>query len=486
MVGAHHNPEKEGLAKRLNIFCLFIAITVVAVFPLKKEIWYDETVSVLCSKGISHDSPALFANTNVLHAAQINDFNNVADVFHATVVDNGNSFIYNLTLHWYTELFGNSLFAYTSFSRLLAIATLLAFFVLCKQLFKNSIFTSVAILLLASDNDFMGMSHEIRAYSMGIFFVTMAAVQMYRFIHSPEKTKYLLYTGLFSAAAILSHFLAVYVVIGFVIALVFIRRMAIFSLENLLAVLVPVGILALYFLYAVPGLQHMSIQNHAIQESTTAPFSLAHVSDRSARFMALNFKTVFPAFFNNPIVSYASVLFVIALYITGIKCATNRTSRRGIHLLFILGICSSLFLAALSIRSQHYTSLYYRYYSFGIPFSCLFIAFVLYVISWNSKIHKLIKAGLVVIVLVPSVTLFAIGLINAKPALKYNHAAIARQIEIGHLGKISVPTWHDAMLVHSFLANGYKIDYFRNPEAQYFILYKADANETAPVVKDEH
>ena len=160
-----------------------MAIIIVLILPLKKEIWYDETVSVLCARGISHDAPMLFANTNVVSSVALAQLNTPANVFNATVNDNANSFLYNICLHWYTAVAGNSITSYMLFSKLLAIATLIAFYFLCGLFFgRGSPFTSVAIMLLAIDIDFIGMSHEIRAYQMGILFVTLAAIYFYKFI----------------------------------------------------------------------------------------------------------------------------------------------------------------------------------------------------------------------------------------------------------------------------------------------------------------
>ncbi len=134
-----------GIAKKINIFCLLAAVAAVLILPLRKEIWYDETVSMLCSKGINHDSPALMGNTTTMNSATLEQMNTLGNVYKATVLDNANSFVYNMKLHYFTMLFGNSIAVYMLFSKLCAIVTLLAFFALCRLVFKDSIFTAVAI-----------------------------------------------------------------------------------------------------------------------------------------------------------------------------------------------------------------------------------------------------------------------------------------------------------------------------------------------------
>ena len=89
----------SGLAKKINIFCLLAAIIAVLLLPLKKEIWYDETISMQCSKGISSDAPSLFANTNTTNSETLAGLNTAGNVFNATVLDNGNSYLFNIGLH---------------------------------------------------------------------------------------------------------------------------------------------------------------------------------------------------------------------------------------------------------------------------------------------------------------------------------------------------------------------------------------------------
>jgi len=476
--------SNSGAARYIHIVCLLAGILLVLMLPLKKEIWYDETVSILCAKGISHDAPALFAHTNTVSSATLAGLNTTRQVLDATVNDNANSFVYNLLLHGYTRIAGNSLQAYTWFSKLVSVATLLAFFFLCNQFFEQKTWTGLAIILLATDTDFLGMSHEIRAYALGIFQVTMASVYFYRYLFQAAKPASLLWAGLFSAAAFLTHFLAVYVLLGWLAALVFSRKSKLFTPVNGVFLLVPVAIIALFFGYAYPGLQTMSRQNHDIQLKTMAAgFSNVEVFFRCLKFMAINAKVVFPAFAGSRPVIVASFVLLIAMYIAAVKSTADRTERFRLHLLFWLSAGNSLFLAALCIKSHHYTALYFRYFSFCLPFCSLFAAYALYVFYRNSKIPKAVTAGATALLLLPSLVLFASSVYKSHAVLKYNHPWVAQMITRGHINRIEVPEWRDAFLVNSFLPGSYKIDYFRNPAATDFTLYQADSATRVPVIR---
>ena len=460
---------KYHISKWINLFSLLVCIFLVVILPFRKEVWYDETVSVLISKGIDHGTPSLFANVDSLSSPEITVLNTPANVFHATVIDNGNSFVYNLGLHWFTSLFGNSIGSYMFFSKLSSIGALLAFFVLCGLVFGESLFTTLALVLFTTDNIFIGMSHEVRAYSMGIFFVTLAAIYCYRFMYVREKPRYLLLLTLFSVCAILSHFLSVYEIALFFSALLIRKKSILFSRQNLLAIIAPLCLLVLFFAFAYSGLQNMNKQNDVFyKKQITLGFSYIEVLFRSLKFTAINFKVFFPAFKENRLVIMVSAITVIAGYFMGLRIARQKSEKRNLNLFFALGISGSIFLALLSFKSHHYTSLYYRYYSFCTPFTAIFVAYLCSIFMQNLAINKLLKIIVVCIALLPGLFLFSINFRNARPATDYNHIAVARAIVNEKATRIIVPKWDDALLLQSLLPAGYKIKYYRNPKATDF------------------
>lgn len=477
--------RSDGVVRKLNIFCLLAAIAIVLVLPFKKEVWYDETVSILCSKGISHDSQNIFASVNTLSCTAIDSMNTAKNVFNATLVDNGNSFLYNIGLHWFTLFFGNSVAVYMLFSKFCAIAALIALFVLCDLFFNKNPFTALAVILLATDIGFVAMSHEIRAYSMGILFVTLAAIYFYKYLFVGERPIWLFLVSLFSVAALLSHFLTVYIILVFLFALLFYKYKTLFSAKNILAMFLPVGIFAVYFYFSYTGISTMNMQNHAIQEKfNSSDFSVSEVIFRSMKIMAINFKVAFPAFRDNRILFLTSFLFVLFLYVAGIKAAITATDKRNLRLLFIPGVFSSIFLVLLSLKSHHYASLYFRYYSFGLPFSSLFVAYLLYVLYKHPGIHNIVKTGLSVLIFIPACALFVIAVKNDNPPVEYSHVAVADEIVKNKVVKIDVPSWRDAFLLQSVLPKGYKIDYFRSASPD-FMLYTAGGTEKMPVIRED-
>lgn len=473
----------SSLIKKINLFCLLLAIIMVLFIPVKKEIWYDETVSILCSKGISHDSPALFANTPTISSATLEQMNTAKNVFDATVVDNANSFLFNIGLHWFTALFGNHISVYVLFSQLCGIAALLAFFMLCNLVFGSSLFTSLALMLLVTDSDFMGMAHEIRAYAMGILFVTLAAAYFYKFLFEEDRPAFLLFAGLFAVAAVLSHFLSVYIILVLLSGLLIVKKGALLSVKNIPALLVPVCLVGIFFWFAIAGLQVMNTQNKQILQRS-AGFSYAEVVTRAMKFTAINFKVVFPAFWSRVPSIFVSFLFIVLIYFFSIREAVDGREKRNLRLFFALGISSSIFLAFLCLKSHHYTAIYYRYFSFSIPFTCLFMSYALYVLFRSPRINDVVRGILFSVIVIPVCTLFVLVIRRGHPQVKYNHSTVADEIVMGNVQKMEVPEWGDAFLVNSFLPRGYKIDYVLNPASPNFTLFKGSSAESILVVKN--
>jgi hypothetical protein len=203
----------------------------------------------------------------------------------------------------------------------------------------------------------------------------------------------------------------------------------------------------------------------------------------SMKFTDVNFKVVLPAFKDAKALVAISFLIVAGIYAAALKMSASKEDKRNLNLLFILGISSTVFLALLSIKSQHYTALYSRYYSFSIPFSALFIAYALKVFFTNPGFNKLIAGAVTAIVVLPCVTVYLLGIIKNKPELKYNHLAIAKTIVNNNIAQVEVPDWNEAFLVNGFMPAGYKVEYLLNRSSPDFVLHKASGIEKVPLVR---
>lgn len=460
------------LAGRLNLFSLFAAIVALCAFPQEKEIWYDETVSMLISKGIGHDTPTRFAKTDSTSAATLQQLNAPRNVYRATVKDMGNSFPYNMALHWFTRQFGNSINVYTLFSRLCGVATVIAFYSLAKLLFGGSVFTSLAIILLATDPTFVLLSYEIRAYSMGTLFIVLGGIYLYRFMYLNRRPLELFVAGLLCAAAVLTHFLSVYVILVFAAWIVLTARARLLSWRSLTATAVPILLVAAYVYLSFGVFANMRIENEAIRGRMETPFALSEVLYRSAQLMASDFRVVFSAFRSTGPLILFSFLLVLILYVGAVRVATDRDRKR-LHLLFALGASGTVLFAFLSVTAGHYSFLYHRYHSFGIPFACLFTAYAIGVLVGNPTARRPLQVAGLCVVILPCIALYASLIRNYRPPQRYSHVVVAREIASDGIGRVVVPEWRDAFLLHALLPNGHQIRYVRNERLPHFVLVDA-------------
>jgi hypothetical protein len=464
----------------INLGVLVIAIVYTLFFLPDKKIWYDETVSVLCSKGIPR-TVTPFDSLSVFTSAQVQTLNTPAHVFNATVVDNSNSFIYNIFLHWFTLLAGNDIDTYVLFSKLLAAMTLVALYFFGRKVLSNSIFISLALLFLTADPVFSGMATEIRAYMMGMFFAILSCWFFYKYMYEEETAGSLFWFSFFSLCMLLSHFLSAYLVMALGLILVVKKGAKLFNGKNIVAVLMPLAMFALFLFLAADGFKVMDKQNSKIATKALTAFGYGEVANSFMKFSALNFKAVYPAFVSLSILYAISFLLVLAAFITGRKLANSPIQKERFNILFVLGLSATLFMAAISLYVKHTTAFYLRYFSFSVPFCCLFAAMFLHVL-FASKIRKLISYMVMFIVVVP-VLYLAYGNSKTVAQLKYSHIDVARLIEKESLTDVEVPTAQDAYLINCFLRNNRNVTYHVIADATKFIVYKGQVKHDIVLVR---
>lgn len=473
-----------GVIKTINILVLLAVIAIIAWLPAHKEVWYDETISMMCSKGI-RNNPDLLSDSTHLTSRFIEQFNNSKDVFGATVTDNANSWLYNQLLHWTTCIAGNTFSAYMLLSRVCTIVAFLFFYLLCEQLWGSSLLTSVAIALLAFDVDFLGMSHEIRAYSMAGMFACISGYYFVRYLKDGFTVRRLFLIVLLSSAMVLSHFLTVYIVLLYALGLLVYGFRQVFTVRSVVAILVAILPVALFFLSAWQGLQVMSQQNAKIaQLHAGVGFSAMHVIWQSLRFVSLNFKLPLAAFGNIHWVSMGVFLALCGLFIVALRTGQG-VQKRIVVFLFLLGGSSTAFLAFLCFKSGHYTALYYRYHTFAIPFAVLFTVYALYILGTSRKSMQYVQYLVLVVSVSLSGYLFILGL-KSPAYLKYNHFAIAASIMEHNVHEVSLPSWRDAWLIQCRLSRGYELNYHKMPNTTSFVFDIDGKRQDIPVIAKDN
>ncbi len=468
--------NKKSLSEVFCFAALFVGLLLIFLLPLEKDIWYDESISVLCSKGISYETSLAFTGRDTVTAGEISRYNTFLDVYVATVRDNANSFLYNVGLHWFTGIFGNSLGIYVLFSKLLAAITLLVSFQLARMLMGYHPLTGIATLLLMFDGIFLGMSHEVRAYIMGMLFAALTGLSVLKCITTGISPRRLLTASLWAVAAILCHFLSVYVILSLFAFVLVIGWRRLFTVANIAAVAIPVLLLGVYFYLSLDGLKVMQGQNDTIAAKvadTGHQATLGVVLTETLRLAALDFKLQLVSFAGNSLlIITCSFALVLLLFIWSLKVARTREVRINLLFLFCAGISGSLFLAFLCLRSGHLTAIYGRYHSFCIPFATLFSAYALFVLFQNvrgsSRYAVFTFAALIII---PCTVYFVKIAQDRSVDAKYNQYKVAAAVIAQKADRVVVPHVRHAFLIQSFMPSGIELSYIIDAQATQYTLF---------------
>ena len=475
--------RQAATARWINIIVLVAAIAVYLFHPLKRFIWYDETVSVWCAKGITYDTKTQFGQATEISSRQISQLNDHHHVLAATIADNSNSYLYNMGLHYFTYLTGNHLNNYFMYSRLCGIAALIALFLLCRQLWGNSWHTSAAVILLMTDMVFWGMSNEIRTYAMGAFFVTLAGLYYFRY-RDRHRSSDLLWFGLSCCGALICHYFAIYAIAIPVLALLINERNKLLNKNNLYAILIPFGIIIAYVIVAYEGFLPKHMHTMILNNKDAQTFSIAEVGRLFMKHTAMNFKMVITRAKDSLAIVSIAFLFIILVYVYGIKSLkNNKKEKNTIHLLFTSGISAGIFLMALSIKNHTYAPFYYRYFIFSLPFCSVFVVAACKSIAENA--NKAIGYSVLLLLTGSTVGMWLKEHNKLDSKGNYNHYLIAEKIVKDHVTRVSVPDWDDALLLNCFLPNDYLVTYALHTDKQTFILTHDNTTEEVPVLHNE-
>ena len=132
-----------------------------------------------------------------------------------------NSGLYFLLLKLWLPL-GDGEFAVRALSVLPSVATLPVLYALGRRLFGVRT-ALLAAFLLAVNASHIRYAQEARGYSLAVFFVTLASLQLVRFVQRPSRGDWLGYV-LAGALAVYSHFFAALVLAAHAVSLLWLRR----------------------------------------------------------------------------------------------------------------------------------------------------------------------------------------------------------------------------------------------------------------------
>ncbi len=465
---------ETGIAKRVNLFVLVACVVLTVALCPKKQLYFDEPFQIMCSHGITLGNVEQFTNMGTFTSADLNKENTFHNVFML-----GADSIHYVMLHYLNLAFGNDLRVDVYFSVFWGILTLIAFYVLCRKIIGDNIYTSVALVLFFTDILFLNQTYSIRHYIMSLFVAIISGIYFFKYLFEEKSFKNLLWLGIWCALGIISHYFTIYIIVVYPVAILLEEKAKFFTGKKILALAIPVVLLLVYFQFHWNPLQSSDYYNHYIKTNRVKvdhSVSIADAFSLLLKSVAVNFQVYYPLFRDKALVRIGSFLLVIALYVIGIwKLVPEKEDRKKYHLLFALGIFSSLFVTVMAVKTKNNMLFSYRYFLFSIPFCVLFVTMFIKNLC-ASKLNIVLNVAIVALLVAPGFYKFiAAHRGHYDNGLECNQLVAVDEIVKKGLHKMDVPRTEDAVFINSMLPANYNMTYTLQTQTDSATLYDNDA-----------
>jgi len=469
----------------INISTVFLCIILLFVFFPKKTLNYDEPFQIMCSHGIGNSVIHKFDSSTLITAQELSKENTFKNVF----LEGGDSIHYVL-LHYFTAIAGNGLQSYVLFSVLWTIGTIIAFYFMCRVLFKDSLVVSIAIICLFFNMIFDSQIYVIRHYMSGVFFITMAGIYFFKYIFDRNSIGNFIMLLVFCFLSFISHYFTVFIIAGFGLVILARERLKFFNRNNIVAFLVAFGLLLLYYSVHSNPLVGMQVQrNYAtkfvMNQQNQSIFS---ISSLFMRYFSISFGMLFTVLKDVFWVRFLSFFVVIAsFFYAGIRLIKDKPALSRVSILFVVAVCNPLFILLLVLLSRVTLLFTYRYFIFGVPFCMAYVAFIMKYIFDSKKLKYSVQYIVVVLFLAPSLIEFV--LLHSRPVVgpACNHYQVINDIVKNDVHRIDVPGTVDAVFINCMLPENYDIKYYIKPGTSDAVLYRGASEklEEIPLIKND-
>ncbi len=483
-------PALNNAQKAFAIFSFFLALILRVVSIDTHSIWFDEKTSVLVSQGIKYSNPTF--QDSVVSLSQFHDKNTLTNVIQASIDDNGNSILYNLTLHFWVELFGTTDTAVRSLSVVFSMLSLLLIFLFTLKHFEYKL-ALIVLLLLCVNPLSVTYADEARSYSMAVFFTSAATFLFYELFIKKNRSvnvgAILLY-GLFCGCSLLTHYLTAYMFIAHaILALLFIRDIKswmYFSFGGICAL----GIFALWmFNGGTEGLKIMSFQTAVYAEMAASykpgdntfvmPFTIGNWITGMIQVWLYEFGNGLQSFFR---IRQIMILLLLPLALIVFSFWKNKEHKKTIIFLSVIMFTQTLFATFLAINSGHTISFQPLYANFAAPHAILLLGISLLYISQK---HSKIGYGIIAIQLcISSYSLAGFYQDLPKKREPNPYLEIAQSIEEGNTLEIVCPKWEDAQMLSLYLPKEKNYTFKINSTESEFIELIKNGSSVSFNVKD--
>jgi 4-amino-4-deoxy-L-arabinose transferase-like glycosyltransferase len=437
----------------------------------RKQLYFDEPFQIMCSHGITLGNVQQFTDKGTFTSADLNKENTFHNVFML-----GADSIHYPMLHYLNLAFGNDLNVAVYFSVFWGLLCLLAFYVLCRKVIGDNIYTSVALILFFTDILFLNQAYSIRHYIMSLFVTLMSGIYFFKYMFEEKSFKNLLWMAIWCATGIISHYFTIYIIMVYPVAILAEEKAKFFTWKKIVAVAIPIVFLLVYFQFHWNPFQSTAYYQHYIKTQHIKINNDIGFRPAVAQFMrsvAVNFQVYYPLFRDNMAVRLGSVLIVLLVYFIGLwKLVPGTDERKKFHLLFALGILSSFFITVMAVKTKNNMLFSYRYFLFSMPFCVLFISLFIRQLCAQSNLNIVLKVAVVAVLVAPGFYKFIAAHRGYHDnGLECNQLVAVHEITKKGIHKIEVPHAVDAVFINSLLPLHYDITYTLNPTTDSATLY---------------
>jgi uncharacterized membrane protein len=348
-------------------------------------IWHDERVSVLISHGLHHSQPVLGEITPAgLHAS-----NNLASVVDATILDNGNGLLYNIILHYWIQLLGDSDFAIRFLSVFLSVLCIPFIHAFAEKLFASRRIAIAAAFMFAIHPLLIAYAQQARPYALATFFTILSSTIFLNIIRDRATFSTYVWYAMWSSCALLTHYLTSYVLLShaviFVLEVSSSRTWINYFLFGCLVVLV----FATWMINGgLEGMKVLDQQNarYALQASNYVEGQKSFAMPATMKNIVTGWVQVWLQVFGNQYQSFGFrireigvMVFIPLVLIIAFARRVRKlmVQRKKMAMLLVLVFFQTVFATVLALRAGHCISFQTLYASFAVPYACVLLAWIL-------------------------------------------------------------------------------------------------------------
>ena len=391
-----------GISNSKSIIFIILIIILGFIFRSynlsKYGFWNDERVTICIANGLIINEPL---KNNVFTNFEIYSQNTNKNVLRATIADNGHSIFYNVILHYWTKLLGNSDFIARSLSVIFGILLILLSYVFARKIFFDKRIGILTALLFAIQPLFIADAHEAQAYSIATFLSFLSSFLFYLIITNKKQIVVLYISYIITVvASLLSHYLTSYIFISHIIIFILFVKDKNIWINYILSGVVICVLFSIWMF--VGGYEGIKVLND--QFSRMAEIAAKYKEGDNPYIMPISIKNIFTGWiqvwlqiFGNSLQNFGFKIRVIAILIIIPFLSIGYTffnkkekeDKKKMIFLIILTVTQVLYATITSLREGHCRSFQSQYAVFASPYAIMLLAYSIYYIFFINKMKKI-------------------------------------------------------------------------------------------------